>query len=135
MGFFRGVIKGRRIRRNAGAGTGGQLAGDGQNGEVAVEGATGSADVSEAEAGDLLVVVVVPGVGARVGAPLDHAERERGSGEGVAAAVGANEGVDGVVRERLLRLGCDGGKQGKCNESVAKRLERRHRGSLVRNLN
>ena len=76
----------------------GEVASPGKDGDVSIEWAAGAADVGEGEAVDALFAVVVPGVGAGVGTPLDHAEGQRSSGECVPAASRADEGVDRVVR-------------------------------------
>src|SRR5580658_5394035 len=48
MGLLVAVVKGRGIRGDTGARTGGQLGRDGQDGEIAIERAARAADVGEA---------------------------------------------------------------------------------------
>ncbi len=76
MRLFVAVIEGQsvvvgRLRR-----AGGEFARPGKDGEVAVERAARAAEVREAEALNLALVVEVPSIAACVGAPLDHAERQ-----------------------------------------------------------
>ncbi len=97
VGFFVAVVEGGGIGCEARAGAGLEFGRGGQDGEVAIERAARAADVGQAEAVDLLVAIAVPRVGVGVGAPLDHAEGQCGAGERVAAAGGADEGIDCVV--------------------------------------
>ena len=100
-----------------------------QDGHVLVGGAAGAAEVGEAEAVDPGVRVGVPaagldGVGAGVGAPLDHPERRVGAGELAHGArvdgpgAGAVEGVD-----QCRRVGEGGGGRWLCPGGRADRRE------------
>jgi hypothetical protein len=104
VGGFLGVIEGLGIEVAVDMRADGEIAGPGKDGDVSVERAAGAGEVGEGEAGDAVGVVAVPGVGAGVGAPLDHAPGESCAREGVAAAGGSDEGVDGVVGGGRRRL-------------------------------
>src|SRR6476469_8291149 len=68
-----------------------------QEGEVSVEPATGAVQVGEAEAADVTVAVVVAARVAlqrrRIGAKLNHAERDARAGEVVATAESVEAGL------------------------------------------
>ena len=137
MGGFVCVVEGLGVEFAVLVRADGEVAGPGKDGEVSIERAARAADVGEGEAVDALFAVIVPGVGAGVGAPLDHAEGEGGSGERVAAARCSDEGVDGVVGGGGRGL-CQGGRSGEegkeqgCRRDAAK--ADRHGTMLIRTL-
>src|ERR1051326_4808622 len=72
---------------------------------IPVNRASCPADVSQAEAANRLIAIVIPPVWPSVGAPLNHAERQSRSRKRVAVRTGSDESIHGIVRRILfLRL-------------------------------
>ncbi len=109
--LFAVVAGGRGIHREVAAGAAMQFIGGGQHRKIAVERAPCTADMGQAESVELLAVVKIPSIGIRVRAPLDHAEGKGGTGKGVAAAGGPDEGIDLIVGAGLRR-GSRGEREG-----------------------
>ena len=82
--------------------------------EISIVGATRAAEVGGAEAedgvvGGVVARAAVPVVHAGVGAELHHAERHRGTREGMAVATCADEGINVIGRvSDIVSLGLSG---------------------------